>query len=150
MQIFFDPDIQRMYGQQKLLASRTPILQQAESSKSPLTPKARSRPLSTITDNVDILSTPTSTEGETATDTDLDTETETECECDESQPQSRRLMINANQPQKSSPSKTKVISQHDLQNKYFRNDMIMLHNLDPFRWVKPSDSPPLPVTNLNF
>lgn len=131
-----------MYGQQKLLASRIPIVQHTEGSRILQTPKARTRPLASVVDNLDTLSTPTPTDGETATDTDLDTETETECDVD----QMECSTVNTNVAILSSPklsssstkSKTRAITQHDLLNRYFRNDTIMLHNLDLLRWVRPS------------
>ncbi|EEB88139.1 hypothetical protein MPER_14189, partial [Moniliophthora perniciosa FA553] len=92
------------------------------------------------------LPTPSATEGETATETEeLETETEVE---EESVPREVRQVKKQHRPQISSASsislpsgievvtvpKKKVISQHDLLNKYFRRDTVVLKNLDLFRY----------------
>ncbi len=127
-----------MYGKQKLLASRIPLAQHPEVSRALQTPKARPRPLSPVDHNADVLSTPANTEGESASDTELDTETEMEYEVDDTTGRSSpNASTITSSPLLSAATKTKTraISQHDLLNRYFRNDTVMLHNLDPHRLV---------------
>jgi phosphatidylethanolamine N-methyltransferase len=80
----------------------------------------------------DILSTPAATEGDTATETD-DFETELEMG------PNRKKMVS---PDPSSPPSTRCgytysrnLSRHDLYNKYFRRDTVLLLKLDPLRSV---------------
>ena len=75
-------DIERTYGQKKLLAARFPLQQdQSLAQKRRLTQANHQRSVSTASAATDVstLSTPAATEGETATETEeIDTETETE------------------------------------------------------------------------
>jgi len=116
-----------MYGKRNPLAMRRP-LSVSESKKS----RARkvhdlSPILSSIEDNADQLTTPTVTEGESATDTEL----ETECEGETTPKDDKRELVNlyALDPVQ------RATSQHDLHNKYFRRDVVGLHNIDLFRQV---------------
>lgn len=127
-------DIERTYGQKKLLASRIPIPDESTLSRKPSrsSQTIHQRNISLASD----ISTPSATEGETATETEeFDTETETETDC-----------IEVTTPRSGSPvarfyssatrsSKTRVLSQHDLLNMYFRKDVIMLRNFDFLRFV---------------
>ncbi|KAG6890127.1 hypothetical protein C0995_011420 [Termitomyces sp. Mi166 len=154
--LFFEnPHIERMYGQPKAIAKRTPL---APTSRS----KAQSESVSSLPTNAvagpttrpvieadpaDILATPAVTEGETATET---TEPETEVEIDERMPrriggENKRISKHQPQPSVSSVSSVggeqlpsprywkKAASQHDLLNKYFRHDTLVLKNIDLLR-----------------
>lgn len=143
-------DIERTYGQRKLLAHRTPLFPTA-------TPKAsaqqvsdnHTRKASAISAASAELSTPSVTEGESAAETDgpqteyedeSDTENETpgaimsrrkgrqtSSSSYASEPVSRANDFNAPRRNKS------PVSQHDLFNRYFRKDAILLHNIDLLR-----------------
>jgi phosphatidylethanolamine N-methyltransferase len=91
----------------------------------------------------DICTTPTATDGDTATESDvLATETETETE-GESHCETHEVVTSKSgtfTPPKrisSTVERKKVqgqrISQHDLLNKYFRRDTVLLHNVDLLR-----------------
>ncbi|KAG7087767.1 phosphatidylethanolamine N-methyltransferase [Marasmius oreades] len=132
--VFFEnPHIQRNYIKPKAIAKRTPILLPDAKPASP-------------TDSV-YLTTPSATEGETATDSELDTETEIEDDSISVEtndfPRKRKRKHRQNTSSTGSsqtgsgqvtPHK-KAISQHDLLNKYFRRDTLILKNFDPFRAV---------------
>lgn len=134
-----------MYGQRKPIAQRTPLSsmthRKCASSESSL-PGIVSE-----VDSPDLLSTPPATEGESATETDFDLETEFES-CPETtartttktttriapkiifpaSPSSRSL---GGSPRSGSP---RLMSQHDLLNKYFRRDaVLLLRNVDVLR-----------------
>lgn len=95
---------------------------------------------------VELLSTPAITEGETATETDLETdldaETETEADAtqgrrDGNQEKTPRIGI-LNSPSSGTstplrPVKSRILSQHDIINRYFRKDLIIFHNFDALR-----------------
>ncbi|KAJ7454990.1 phosphatidylethanolamine N-methyltransferase [Mycena galericulata] len=127
--VFFEnPHIERMYGQRKAIAKRTPM-------RSRKTPGAST---STSPPDVDEYTTPSATEGDTATETDLETETEIEGETAAPAPRRRpghqQKASNASSfSEGSPPKKKKAITQHDLFNKYFRRDTVVLRNLDIFR-----------------
>ncbi|KAI3614456.1 phosphatidylethanolamine n-methyltransferase [Moniliophthora roreri] len=132
--VFFEnPHIERNYIKPKAIARRTPILIPEVESQS-VTPEDPAE-----------LPTPSATEGETATETEeLETETEVE---EESVLRETRQAKKQHRPQISSASsislpsgteivtapKRKTISQHDLLNKYFRRDTVVLKNLDLLR-----------------
>jgi len=125
--------------------------------------------LTRIPDSIDLFSsTPTATEGDTATETELDTEIEIDYEsCGVPDDKKTKLRYQQWSPTSSVASSTtllngdgvgggtksrksshEVVSQHDLLNKYFRRDTVILRNVDLFRSV--SSSPPylpsLPLT----
>jgi phosphatidylethanolamine N-methyltransferase len=91
-----------------------------------------------------LLSTPTATEGETATDSDaLDTEIEIDLD---GKINDNGMVSAANSGTFTPPKRTATsgdremrrfkehgVSQHDLFNKYFRRDTVLLHNIDLFR-----------------
>ncbi|KAJ7607468.1 phosphatidylethanolamine N-methyltransferase [Roridomyces roridus] len=128
--VFFEnPHIERMYGQRKAIAKRTPV----RPRKSP----ASSSSSVPVTDGY---TTPSATEGDTATETDLETETETEFESETLQaPAGRRRATPIEQTASNSSSasevkpKKQVVSQHDLFTQYFRRDTVILRNVDIFR-----------------
>lgn len=125
-------DIERMYGQRKLIAQRVPVV----------TSKATGTADDNGDDNkigVEDFHVPDMTDDETATDTELETETEAEpVDCQE-----RVRSKHQRNPSSSSSSGTslpslnryqkKAVSQHDLFNKYFRRDTVILKNIDLLR-----------------
>ncbi|KAF7795113.1 hypothetical protein EIP86_006259 [Pleurotus ostreatoroseus] len=138
-------DIERTYGQRKLLAARTPVFPAA-------TPKVSSQQLmlpdytdSVLTSAAAELSTPSVTEGESAAETDGPQtdydESETEGEAPTAVMMKRRKLrqtstsSTASHPQSlGTPQMSKSpVSQHDLFNRYFRKDAILLHNIDLLR-----------------
>ncbi|KAG6899626.1 hypothetical protein C0993_008568 [Termitomyces sp. T159_Od127] len=141
--LFFEnPHIERMYGQPKAIAKRTPLVRA----------KARSQPSTSAVpgpstcpvieaDPADILATPAVTEGETATDT-----TEVDTEIEDVLARVKRTAKHHPKPSVSSVSSSasseqpqtqahrrKAASQHDLLNKYFRHDTLVLGNIDLLR-----------------
>ncbi|KAJ6463566.1 phosphatidylethanolamine N-methyltransferase [Mycena sanguinolenta] len=129
--VFFEnPHIERMYGQRKAIAKRTPVSRRPASSAS-ITPSASGIDL-------DEYNTPSATDGETATETDLETETELDTDAAPVSAGRRRTRSGHQQSPSdassaSPPKKKKAVSQHDLLNKYFRRDTVILKNLDLFR-----------------
>lgn len=142
----FSTDIERMYGQRKPIAQRTPLFPHGTRGKSTSTPLPVD---GSPSDMVDLLSTPATTEGETATESELETETETELEYENSHPRIKSLKKVQPTSGISSPSSFNsgvslgarkqssrvLMSQHDLLNKYFRRDVVILRNVDLFRYV---------------
>lgn len=147
-----------MYGQRKAIAKRTPlfpansrskvVLQESSGASSSTVTPGTTTPL-VEADLADILSTPAATEGETATETELETETEIEEENHGGEVTAGRKQ-SKHQPQLSTASsvsahsgisndstapryRRKAISQHDLLNKYFRRDAVVLRNIDLLR-----------------
>ncbi|KAH7924203.1 hypothetical protein BV22DRAFT_1196127 [Leucogyrophana mollusca] len=134
--LFENPHIERMYGKRTPIALRKPLFtstsRKVRSQKDP-------SPLPSPSEDeaVEQLSTPAVTEGETATETELDTETETECE---STPVLKEKPLRGSQSPSSASSKSARraaselgVSQHDLHNKYFRRDTVVLQNVDLLR-----------------
>ncbi|KAF4586330.1 phosphatidylethanolamine N-methyltransferase [Pleurotus pulmonarius] len=158
---FENPHIERTYGQRKPIAQRTPFLPSA-ASKAAL-PKASSpkssSPLATSTHSMpdgpqrrrqpsdldDVLSTPCATEGDTATETELDTEVEdvhmdpvTIGKIAKGQISMPLSPISGTSTPGDGPTTLlsggrKVLSQHDLLNRYFRRDAVAFYNVDVFR-----------------
>lgn len=126
---FENPHIERTYGQRKPIAQRTPLRRTPASDSS-----SRSQSVSSLAD----LTTPSATEGETATETEeLQTETETEFEGTAKQEQ---MMKKAEMSAALTPAtavtrrhRSAFVTQHDLMNTYFRQDTIILRNIDLFR-----------------
>ncbi|KAJ7658493.1 phospholipid methyltransferase-domain-containing protein [Mycena rosella] len=139
---FENPHIERMYGQRKAIAKRTPVRPRTRAATGSSTPSTELLP---PLDLDDYTSTPSVTEGDTATETDLETETETETELEgeAAKPAGRQRARPGHQQQASTSSfslpetnplkKKKLISQHDLLTKYFRRDTVVLRNVDIFR-----------------
>ncbi|KAF8890763.1 phosphatidylethanolamine N-methyltransferase [Infundibulicybe gibba] len=145
--VFFEnPHIERMYGKRKAIARRTPLSPSAPSETNAAVPL----PMATSIEEPEagFLSTPAVTEGETASETELDTETELDAPNGVS---SATTKLCKHRPQLSNASsvsldsgipmenglpkgnKKKNISHHDLLNKYFRRDTVVLKNVDLFR-----------------
>ncbi|KAJ7827877.1 phosphatidylethanolamine N-methyltransferase [Mycena olivaceomarginata] len=129
--VFFEnPHIERMYGQRKAIARRTPVRPRTSpvdsTSATPSTTVSSALGLDGYTS-----STPSATEGDTATETDLETETELEAEVE--------VAVSTGKPSDASstfapgPPKKRAVSQHDLFHKYFRRDTVILKNVDLFR-----------------
>ncbi|KAI0092346.1 phosphatidylethanolamine N-methyltransferase [Irpex rosettiformis] len=144
--VFFEnPHIERTYGQRKLLAKRTPLLpvtkKSASSEKSTSEERVRSASISSAASLE--LSTPSATEGESGTETD-DLHTDSDCETEN---EGGKILRGHKRRQSSNVSfasignsmavdmiRTKsVTSQHDLFNRYFRKDAVLLHNIDLLR-----------------
>lgn len=137
--LFFEnPHIERMYGQRKLIAKRVPVAPSKTKTNGDSRSDKNEATGKTSTDDL----TPAMTDGETATETELETETETEA------PAGSRKRCRSKRQQRDSSSssstdgqcseycstpRTKAISQHDLFNKYFRRDTVILKNVDLLR-----------------
>ncbi|KAG9308709.1 phospholipid methyltransferase-domain-containing protein [Chiua virens] len=123
--VFFEnPHIERMYGKRQQIAVRKPLA--ASGSRKNGTPPITSNPQS-----VDGFSTPSATEGETASETELETEVDTVL-------LSRKLKKNSlprggNESLKATIVQQQPASEHDLYHKYFRRDVVGLHNIDLLR-----------------
>ena len=141
-------DIERTYGQRKILAQRIPIMPRHKKSGSVdeqvTSPASGTRNRSHVpTGSVSSISsftsdqadqpTPAPTEGDTATETELETERETDHETDFT----RRTMLPVEQrsllPDGNTPATP--ASQHDLMNSYFRKDTLLISNIDLLRWA---------------
>lgn len=144
-------DIERTYGQRKILAQRIPIMPRHKKSES--VDEQLSFPASGVrsrnhvqtgsvssissfmSDQAD-LSTPAPTEGDTATETEFETERETDIET-EITPRSQGTTLPVEQPPHSPLSggstPTMPASQHDLMNNYFRKDTLLISNVDLLR-----------------
>jgi len=141
--VFFEnPHIERMYGQRKLLASRIPLQYGTTSRRAANGSASHQRSISEASDITDGVSTPAATEGDSATDTELETETETE------HPRmfdvKERMDSGTPDTVPGTPSDTHgtlrlktslILTQHDLMNRFFRKDAVILHNLDLLRYV---------------
>ncbi|KAG5645124.1 phosphatidylethanolamine N-methyltransferase [Asterophora parasitica] len=134
--LFENPHIERLYGQRKAIAKRTPIFPTTRAKSTANAVASSSTAPPPEADPADILSTPAATEGETATETELETETEMEF----STISDRKKSNHQSQPSVSSNGtsaepryKRKPASQHDLLNKYFRRDTVVIRNLDLHR-----------------
>jgi phosphatidylethanolamine N-methyltransferase len=120
-------DIERFYGQPKLLAQRVPIPQPTPLANfsANVVPQVRSSPLQgqgeTPARARAFSAPPSSTPSTTGALTPFDSETESDAELD-----SQQTSINEG------IGSTKL-SHHDLRNRYFRKDTIVLSHLDVFR-----------------
>jgi phosphatidylethanolamine N-methyltransferase len=123
-----------MYGQRKFIAKRVPVV----TSKATGLIDDTSDVSKTTADNLLV---PAMTDGETGTDTELETETEAETPTNLKQRlRSKHQRCNScgsgtdhlNSERRSDPRR-KPVSQHDLFNKYFRRDTVILKNVDLLR-----------------
>ena len=126
-----------MYGQKKLIAKRVPVVVAQRNSATSDDNDVISKP------GIHDLPVPAMTDGETGTDTELETETEMEG------PATGRLQRRSRHRSRPSTDSSgssvgrespgrhrhKAISQHDLLNKYFRRDAVILKNVDLLRFV---------------
>ncbi|KAG6910370.1 phosphatidylethanolamine N-methyltransferase [Tephrocybe rancida] len=144
--LFFEnPHIERMYGQPKAIAKRTPLIYTSrpkDSSASNAVAGSSTGPVIEA-DPAEILATPAVTEGETATETELETEVEIDDTTPHIDQETRVVSKHQAKPSiASSISSTgdntprprrKAASQHDLLNKYFRRDAVVFKNADLLR-----------------
>lgn len=124
-----------MYGQRKAIGKRTPLVTAKRSSGSTSTQNA------TPEASTSRAPTPGITEADTATETELETEIEDAVAPKPNTFQKRakvrhvptlsmdRAMADGDVP----PQRRAVVSQHDLFNKYFRRDAVVLRNVDLLR-----------------
>ncbi|KAF7969141.1 hypothetical protein HWV62_28224, partial [Athelia sp. TMB] len=132
-------DIERRYGQRKPIAQRTPLNPRPKATTQ-RDDDAIALADAIISPSKEIPPTPTATDGSTATESDApDTETETE-----SEGITRNGSVTVVSPPRNGSGtftppkkttlvrKTKAMNQHDLFNRYFRRDAVLLGNLDFF------------------
>jgi len=141
-------DIERTYGQRKILAQRVPIMPRHKKSGSVDEPfvsapsgachrgHVPTGSVSSMSDQADF-PTPAPTEGDTATETELETERDTDLETDIT-PRLQRTTLPLEQPSRTwtpdgSDTLTMPASQHDLMNSYFRKDTLLISNIDLLR-----------------
>ncbi|KAF8636076.1 hypothetical protein AX17_003783 [Amanita inopinata Kibby_2008] len=134
--VFFEnPHIERMYGKRKVIAKRVPVISPVKGGI------VKDNVIASVEEpGVRDLPAPAMTDGETATETDLETETELE---GSSQLSGTPSLIRLKQKQNTSKDslntgrrsnpRRKATSQHDLLNKYFRRDTVILRNVDLLR-----------------
>ncbi|PFH50210.1 hypothetical protein AMATHDRAFT_4210 [Amanita thiersii Skay4041] len=130
--VFFEnPHIERMYGKRKVIAKRVPVTKGSPKSEKEATSGRRSTDASSV---------PAMTDGETATETEIETETEMETiPCERAKHRTNSSIsssLSAEQIQGSGRRRAhqkESLSQHDLFNKYFRRDTVILKNLDLLR-----------------
>ena len=124
-----------MYGQRKLLASRVPLV---VTKPRKATPSPRERLRTLPTDEVEELTTPGPTEGDTATESEIEPETETETELDTPKVKDipkfgSSTSLTSGTLTQATTAERKSTTQHDIMNRYFRKEPILLQNIDPFR-----------------
>ncbi|KAI6148071.1 phospholipid methyltransferase-domain-containing protein [Pisolithus tinctorius] len=134
--IFFEnPHIERMYGQRKPIAVRKPLL--SDGISKPRQVSGKEMPVSgTYHDDSMSESTPAATEGETASESELETETEADAmPTPESHPRHGRKpsVVCGAMADSGGRESRHPVSQHDLHHKYFRRDVVILHNIDLLR-----------------
>jgi phosphatidylethanolamine N-methyltransferase len=141
-------DIERTYGQRKLLAQRLPIMPRHKKSgstdeqlASPV-PGTRNRghvptgsvsSISSFTSDQTDPSTPAPTEGDTATEAELETEGGTDVETNITPPSRRTTLPVEQPPLPDGNTPATPASQHDLMNSYFRKDTLLISNIDLLR-----------------
>ena len=147
-------DIERTYGQRKILAQRIPIMPRHKKSESvdeqlafsasgaryrghvPTGSVSSISSISSFTSDQIDLPTPAPTEGDTATETELETERETDVEA-EITPRSQGSTLPVEQlsysPLPGGSTPPTPASQHDLMNNYFRKDTLLISNVDLLR-----------------
>ncbi|KAI0742935.1 phosphatidylethanolamine N-methyltransferase [Daedaleopsis nitida] len=142
---FENPHIERTYGQRKPLAHRSPIQPRSsrKASDDSTASQSHSRNASLSSAASTEASTPAATEGETATESDAPiTETDTETEHEDGAPGSHRPKRYSVLPVGSvslkdtfhkTPPRRQIVSHHDLFHRYFRQDTLLLHNIDLLR-----------------
>ncbi|KAK4053652.1 phosphatidylethanolamine N-methyltransferase [Microbotryomycetes sp. JL221] len=143
---FENPHIERTYGERKPLAARTPLVSASKLGAGPLsptTPTSRPRALSEAVSlsEDDQLSTPALTDD--AADTDTETETEQELTSGHARKlgspdsvftrEKTRSQSTSSSFREPTTDNDTVTTRHDLDNKYFRYDLLILKNFDIFR-----------------
>ncbi|KAG8215187.1 phospholipid methyltransferase-domain-containing protein [Butyriboletus roseoflavus] len=125
--VFFEnPHIERMYGKRQPIAVRKPIASTGPRKQNVAPPATFHQ------DYTDGLSTPPATEGETASETDFETEVETP---GPTRKPSKSLCTPrvSNESLRRTRVRQQPVSEHDLYHKYFRRDVVGLHNIDLLR-----------------
>ncbi|KAI0290051.1 phospholipid methyltransferase-domain-containing protein [Russula brevipes] len=124
--VFFEnPHIERFYGQRKLLAQRVPIRPSSPLAhgsmiagrQSPSSVQEKERTPARARAFSDPSSTPSVTQGSTPFDSEMESDSE---------PESQQTCV-------TEASGASQLSHHDLRNRYFRRDTIILFHLDVFR-----------------
>lgn len=119
-------DIERMYGKRQQIAVRKPLASTGPHKRNGAPPATSHQ------DCTDGLSTPPATEGESASETELETEVETDVPT--RKPSKRRHALRlSNDSLKGTTVQQQPVSEHDLYHKYFRRDVVGLHNIDLLR-----------------
>lgn len=141
-------DIDRTYGQRKPIAMRTPLFATAKQAMSPSSPPAAMSPSVTsplrspgspppiINHHRVNLSLSSSLDGSTPGITEAESGTETETDADAPEEiEDGPLPTNPVSRQRSSKGgkRSGAISQHDLNARYFRKDVLGLYNIDLLR-----------------
>lgn len=145
-------DIERTYGQRKILAQRIPLMprhKKSESVDEQLLSSASSTrnrghaptgsvsSISSFASDQADLPTPAPTEGDTGTETEFETERETDLDTDVA-PHSQQTRLPIEQQFRNLvPDGNFAVtpaSQHDLMNRYFRKDALFISNIDLLRW----------------
>ncbi|KAI6046577.1 phospholipid methyltransferase-domain-containing protein [Pisolithus marmoratus] len=130
--LFENPHIERMYGKRKPIAVRKPLF--PDGASKPRQVNNKEMPISdTYHEDSVNESTPGATEGETASESELETDT---MSTPRSQPRRGRelpAVVGATVDSSRRPGSRQLISEHDLHHKYFRRDVVILHNIDLLR-----------------
>jgi len=121
---FENPHIARTYGQKKMIAQRTPLVKRWTESRSVL---GHRRTASTFS----IADTPDITEAETTESEDEPREHDVHAT-----PRSRRDTPLSRQSS-TDEKPAEIVTQHDLLNRYFHKDAVVLFNLDLLRCASP-------------
>lgn len=141
-----------MYGKRKAIAKRTPLVLTGSKSLSLVNGVAEPSTNTALTPTrAEIeLDTPAATEGDTATETELETDEDVDGDISpasppngkahvkstrhRTQPSNASSISNHDVPMKSLEPRTEVRTQHDLLNKYFRRDAVVLRHVDLLRY----------------
>jgi phosphatidylethanolamine N-methyltransferase len=129
-------DIERFYGQRKLLAERVPILQPSRLVNGPADVVPSQRKVSILA-RARAFSDPHSTTSTPGASTPFESETETDTELD-----SQQAYVGEG-------TGITKLSGHDLHNQYFRRDTIVLFHFDVFRYASLARGRNLNVTMLS-
>lgn len=139
-----------MYGKRKAIAKRTPLVPSGTKSPSCVNVAGLSLnpPLAATRAERDV-DTPAVTEGDTATETELETDEDLDDDVNlaslpnrknrvnvlrhRTQPSTASSISNNDSPMNSPGPRTEARSQHDLLNKYFRRDAVVLRHIDVLR-----------------
>ena len=118
-------DIERMYGKRQPIAVRKPVASSCRKRNCP-------PPATSDQDSADGFLTPPTTEGETASETELETEVETDVPTPKAS-KGHTPSLSSDSFKGIAVQQQQLVSQHDLYHKYFRRDVVGLHNIDLLR-----------------
>ncbi|KAH0833927.1 phospholipid methyltransferase-domain-containing protein [Lanmaoa asiatica] len=125
--VFFEnPHIERMYGKRQPIAVRKPLASTRPRKQN------TAPPVISHEDCTDNLSTPPATEGETTSETDFETEVETPVPTRKPSKIFHTPRV-SNESLRRTSVQQQPVSEHDLYHKYFRRDVVGLHNIDLLR-----------------